>query len=596
MPESGNALADHFHAAVSAVEARWRQLSVRPQRLSRTELAAYRARDPAMGWRFPVSFSDQVRRLDIIVTANFPFSPARIALVDRAPFLTWPHIESDGVLCLLQDHSTVSIDEPDGPIGVLLGLAFDLIERCIAGGFEHEFRAEFRSYWMHSAKASERPALSLLTPCSPSRLIKVWDGRKQSVIADTDTGLNAWLKNRHPNLTRPERRLKDGVLLWIDQALVPAEFPKTAREIHELAVRSGSAHLLDEIAKKAPDRIFVAIGAATEHGPAIVGTEVKRPRIVRSSDPLTRGFRSSRVPEPIFTSRYFGVQAAGRNSVDRVDPGWIHGRDHDARVTTLRNATVAILGCGSVGAPVALALARAGVGKLILIDKGTLEGANLGRHPLGSEYVGRPKAIGLAHQIRKDLPHLKIDSHFASVQSVLMQPNSPLQFVDLIVSALGDWSSESMLDEWHAENSGTLPIVYGWTEPYAAAGHAVIVVPPHSRFRDGVGPDGKPNVEATQWAAETRKFEPACGAAFEPYGPVELGYITSLVSEAALDCLLGTIGNATHRLWLGRKRTLEAAGGQWTPIIRHIAPHALDGGTVLERVWGQLPTAKASAA
>ena len=83
----------------------------------------------------------------------------------------------------------------------------------------------------------------------------------------------------------------------------------------------------------------------------MVATVVKRPPIVRNSDPLTRGFRPSLVPDPIFKARFFGAEAAGKNSVDRVDAGWIHGRGQDPRFATLKRATVAVLGCGSSGRP-----------------------------------------------------------------------------------------------------------------------------------------------------------------------------------------------------------------------------------------------------
>lgn len=547
-----------------------------------------------MGWRFPIQFSDLQRRVDILIPESFPFSPARIALVDRPDFLTWPHVERDGVLCLLQSHGTISIDEPDGGIGVLLGLAFDLVERCVKGKLDEDFKGEFRSYWMNSATTPERPALSLLTPSPPSRLIRVWNGPQRAVLGETDEQIFAWLKNRNPGLTAHERRLVGGMLLWLDNALIPADFPKTANGIRLLAVREGAVEILDEIAQQTPDSIFVAIGSTTANGPAIVGTEIKRPVAVRNNDPLTRGFRPSRVPEPVFTARYFGAQAAGRNPIDRVDPSWIHGRDHDARVEKLQNATVVIAGCGSVGAPVAFALARAGVRRLILVDKDALEGANVGRHPLGVPSIGKHKATELARRLREELPHLQVDSHVSNIQDIL-RPDSPLQAVDLIVSALGDWPGESMLDEWHATSGCQFPIVYGWTEAYAAAGHAVIVTPPHGRFRDGVDAAGRPYLVVTQWAAETRKYEPACGAAFEPYGPVELGFVTSLVAQAALDSLLGSV-DATHRIWLGRRKTLEAAGGQWSPALRHIAPHAVEGGTIIERRWDQLPTTKVQAA
>jgi hypothetical protein len=555
MPESDKALLDRFNSAVSAVEERWRHLSVPAERLVAKHLAKYRKHEAAVGWRIPIAFSDKTRRLDVFVTRGFPFVPARIALVDRPDFLTRPHIEKDGVLCLLPAHGTVSVDDPYGAVAGLLKMAYELIDGFLQGDYNDEFRAEFLSYWSNSAKAQDRTILSLIDPVPPSSIIKVWEGRKRIVIADDSERLQAWLRNLNPGLPSSELRLRDGVLVWLDEVPLPSDYPKTARDIYAIAVQADLSDavqadlsdLLDELAREVPDRMFVALGAMTENGPAIVATVIKRPPIIRGSDPLTRGFRPSRVPEPVFHARFFGAEPVDKSSVDRVDAGWIHGRDHDPRLAKLQNATVAMLGCGSVGAPVAINLARAGVRKLILVDQGNLSG--------------------------------------------------PLENVDLIVSALGDWPSESMLDEWHAANGKPFPIVYGWTEPYAAAGHAVIVTPSAGRLTDGLNSAGQPHLVATQWAEDTRQYEPACGAAFEPYGPVELGFVTSLISQAALDCLLGSTGTATtHRIWLARRNVLEAAGGQWSQAIRLIAPHAIEGGTILERRWGQLPTAKVRAA
>jgi hypothetical protein len=596
MPESDKALLNRFNSAVSAVEERWRHLSVPAERFVAKHLAKYRKHEAAVGWRIPIAFSDQTRRLDVFVTRGFPFVPARIALVDRPDFLTWPHIEKDGALCLLPVHGTVSVDDPYGAVAGLLKMAYDLIEGFLEGDYDGEFRAEFLSYWSNSAKTQDRTILSLIDPVPPSRIIKVWEGRRRIVIADNSDRLQTWLQNLNPGLPSSERRLRDGVLVWLDEVPVPSEYPTTATDVYAIAARSGLSDLLDELARGVPDRMYVALGAMTENGPAIIATVIKRPPIMRGSDPLTRGFRPSRVPEPVFHARFFGAEPVGKSSVDRVDAGWIHGRDHDPRLATLQNATVAMLGCGSVGAPVAISLARAGVRKLILVDQENLKGANVGRHPLGVRSIGSPKASELAQRLRIDLPHLEVESHVSKAQNLLMQSGGPLENVDLIVSALGDWPSESMLDEWHAANGKPFPIVYGWTEPYAAAGHAVIVAPSAGRLRDGLNSAGQPHLVATQWAEDTRKYEPACGAAFEPYGPVELGFVTSLISQAALDCLLGSIGTATHRIWLARRNVLEGAGGQWSQAIRQIAPHALDGGTILERRWGQLPTAKVRAA
>jgi tRNA A37 threonylcarbamoyladenosine dehydratase len=185
----------------------------------------------------------------------------------------------------------------------------------------------------------------------------------------------------------------------------------------------------------------------------------------------------------VLLSRLFGGTTADRNSVERVDPAWVHGRELDPRLPKLQGATVAVLGCGSVGAPVALALARAGVGTLLLIDKETLKGANVGRHPLGVGSIGASKAMALARQIRSTLPHIDVTCYVSTVQDMLLRADDPLAEVDLVVSALGDWPAESLLDEWQAAQEHRVPIVYGWTEPHAAAGHAIVISSAGDRLR-----------------------------------------------------------------------------------------------------------------
>lgn len=414
------------------------------------------------------------------------------------------------------------------------------------------------------------------------------------MIADNEERLRAWLRNSNPSLSSSEIRFRSGVFAWLDRVLLPSEYPRTARDVYNTVARVDVTALLDTLAREVPDRLFVLLGATTGNAPAIAATLITRPPIVRGSDPLAKGFRPSRVPEPVFNARYFGAETASRISVDRIDVSWIHGRGEDPRIARLREATVAVLGCGSVGAPVAMGLARAGVGKLILVDRQRLKGANVGRHPLGVGSIDSPKTAEVARRIRADLPHVEVESHNSSVQEMLLRPDSRLGKVDLIVSALGDWPAESMLDAWHV--GMPFPIVYGWTEPHAAAGHAVVVTSAGGRLRDGLNAAGQPYLVATQWAEDTRRYEPACGAAFEPYGPIELGFITSLVAQTALDCLLDAVGTNTHRIWLARRAFVESAGGAWSETIREIAPRSLEGGTTIERPWGYRPGTKVLAA
>lgn len=58
-------------------------------------------------------------------------------------------------------------------------------------------------------------------------------------------------------------------------------------------------------------------------------------------------------------------------------------------VSVLENCKVGIVGLGSGGSPVALELAKAGVGHLVLIDFDRLELANVVRHVCGSDNEGK---------------------------------------------------------------------------------------------------------------------------------------------------------------------------------------------------------------
>ena len=71
----------------------------------------------------------------------------------------------------------------------------------------------------------------------------------------------------------------------------------------------------------------------------------------------------------------------------------------------LREASVLVLGCGGLGSPVAVYLAAAGVGRLVLADGDRVERSNLHRQILhGEEDVGRSKVASAAEFIRTRYP------------------------------------------------------------------------------------------------------------------------------------------------------------------------------------------------
>lgn len=265
-------------------------------------------------------------------------------------------------------------------------------------------------------------------------------------------------------------------------------------------------------------------------------------------------------------ARLFGQAPVARGLVARADPHWVHGRGQDPRTDHLLGSRVVLFGCGSVGGPIASALAQAGVGRVVLCDPDKLSWPNVGRHPLGATSVGHNKAEALAARLQCDFPHLQIEGYPVSIQDVLVHNPALLERADLIISATGSWAGDSTLNRWHLREGRERPVLYGWTEAHAVAGHAVAIGPEGGCLQCHIGRTGSPEFEAVAWpnGGDASHEEPACGAHFQPYGPIELGYVTAMIGEAALDCLLTPPRRSFARVFVTTDRRLAQLGGQRT--------------------------------
>ena len=85
---------------------------------------------------------------------------------------------------------------------------------------------------------------------------------------------------------------------------------------------------------------------------------------------------------------------------------------------TLREASVLVVGCGGLGSPLAIYLAAAGVGELVLIDHDEVEVSNLHRQPLhGSSNVGGSKVASAESFVRDRYPLCRVTTHQTKVDA-----------------------------------------------------------------------------------------------------------------------------------------------------------------------------------
>jgi hypothetical protein len=170
---------------------------------------------------------------------------------------------------------------------------------------------------------------------------------------------------------------------------------------------------------------------------------------------------------------------------------------------------------------------------------------------------------------------------FLSYWSIAVDKSAP-DFLSL-VEPIGPGR---VINEYQRITADFPPVVYGWVESHAAAGHAVAVFQQGACFQCGFTVAGKPHLEVTTWPDEAGAHqEPACGAFFTPYGPIELLPSHALIAELATDVILGRIATARHRVWIGRRSFVAATGGSWADVWCRLVGNPGDGGFLVDRIW-----------
>ena len=514
----------------------------------------------------------------------------QIALVDRPPHLTWPHVERDGVLCLLTETDSVALDDIASLTTRLLADAAALVNDCIAGRTTEEFRKEANTYWNQGDSAGAAAVISLVAASGPNRPVHICRFKDHWIVADDEDRLIEWVRNRASN-PKAKPKVAPGHLIWLPNALIPSEFPQSAADLYSLVERY-APDVLEQLKASVRDRPYatshIVVGADTDNGPFVAAMAVPSPPVLsrgpdRPSDRLPSGFRNSRVPPDLIIRRYFGAHRILRSTVERADAKWVHGRGHNANFEKLSSAVVTIIGCGSLGSGVAQLLAQSGVGQLNLIDPDLVRAPNAARHVLGMADLLQPKVRALKANLQQRLPHLKVEARHAAYDATASGALQQLNNSTIVVAAVAAPRVELALNHLQRASRSRTPVIYSWMEPHALAGHAVLIGPDGACLRCGMNAMGGAKFTVTSWnGASTTVREPACGAFFQPYGAIDLSTAVALTADLALQSLLGQ-ANAVHRIRVGSSASLQALGGTWTPEWTAISLGRL--GETAERSW-----------
>lgn len=146
----------------------------------------------------------------------------------------------------------------------------------------------------------------------------------------------------------------------------------------------------------------------------------------------------------------------------------------------LGSKTVALVGLGAVGAPIALSLARAGIGFLRIMDHDVIDAGTVMRWPLGFPTIGHPKAVVLERFVESQYPYTSVTAVQHAIGSTA--PDGRPEYVvlseylagaDILVDATAEWGVSHLLADLAREEG--IPYVRVFATAGAWGGEIVVV-------------------------------------------------------------------------------------------------------------------------
>lgn len=481
--------------------------------------------------------------LKLVLPRDFPSRSPELH-VASALCLQLPHVESAGRLCLGVAPLPSDYTYPCDAVARTLTALTALLEQWRDPAWvAKELQRERLSYWYrfvlgrHRARGrarAEHVCVSLevpLTVCQEGKLVAYYrgkgphEGRRRAdlIVSCLGAGDPNVLARRHG---LGDGRLERGAALYVpmpeNYAWTPTCWPVRFEDLDTL-VGQLSGHTVSVLSWLARHR---ESGASQRHF-----------LVFLVQQGVVYGYQLFAQIVPYITPPTIEPLA-----VARLDAAWALARDQEpARFTSRQSRRVLLLGCGSLGSPVAEMLARAGIGTLELVDAETFEAENCARHVLGFSALLKSKAKTLAERLRRELPQICVSGRHVLASNWVSERARPGQY-DLVVDCTGESSVRIALAQ-HRGRTLDCPVVHAWLEPYGAAAHTVLLA--ENDVGSAFDPSGL--VNAAEWPDEARVKLPACGAGFHAYGMADVQQAAGFTVERILAILDGTVSGS--RVW-----------------------------------------------
>ena len=401
----------------------------------------------------------------VIDTANgFPEKFPIIRVKESEQFR--PHVSPDGKICLFDDTSLlIRSDLPEQVMLDAYDRAVNILE-IQPNGLEYrlEMAREFNAYWGQGKSLFIYTNLSPLTR-NEYRNLNCVVGDRYGILSDTESESEYLLHHYYGKDSDHLLKIPCILMRLRSFDILPIKKEYTWKELRSFVLRNITG------AQKRKFQKFLNMSRKTLYCFLLLSIPFKQ-------RDFYMGFQLYYKSET--------VCKVGKNHKCHVEPMMTLPIDYPYMLKRggggahgLREKSVLLIGCGSIGGFLAANLCQCGVGTIALLDKDCLTVDNVYRHILGFKDAlqYKNKADLMKIYLVEQYPHvevkvLNVPNHDA--EQLLQNPES-LQNYDLIVSATGEPMLNLAINKVLQEHNIAVPFIVCFNEPYGIGGHAMVV-------------------------------------------------------------------------------------------------------------------------
>ncbi len=199
-----------------------------------------------------------------------------------------------------------------------------------------------------------------------------------------------------------------------------------------------------------------------------------------------------------------------------------------------------LVGCGSVGGHLAVALMDAGVTDFTLVDYDNISVENIARHTCGFESVGQKKTDALKRRIEGHNPNCVCKALHKDGLKLALSYDFFLKNVDMVFITAADAPLEYSFVAAYVDGTMSKPIALLWMEPYSLAAHAIVLNKPARIYEELFDREMEFNGRVVENSSQMYKRDAGCNSMYMPYSGLDtqsfvIAFVRQLFAEYVVD-------------------------------------------------------------